>query len=92
LVATADLLNPVSTRSLLLTDETPGERRRIAIDDACDHHLDTQIAQALAAESNNSPNTAALWTRADRSVTNQAPIVALTIPSITEFVSARVGN
>jgi YVTN family beta-propeller protein len=58
----------------------------------CDHHLDAQIAAALAAERDNSPDTAALWAQADRTVTDQAPIVALTIPSNVEFVSARVGN
>jgi peptide/nickel transport system substrate-binding protein len=58
----------------------------------CDHHLDAQIDSALAAESDNSPDTAALWAQADRIVTDQAPIVALTIPSNLYFVSARVHN
>jgi peptide/nickel transport system substrate-binding protein len=58
----------------------------------CDHRLDAQIAAALAAESDNSPDTTALWAQADRAVTDQAPIVALAIPSNIEFVSARVHN
>jgi YVTN family beta-propeller protein len=62
------------------------------ISEFCDHHLDAQIAAALAAESANSPNAGALWAQADRTVTDQAPIVALTIPSNIELVSARVHN
>ena len=58
----------------------------------CDHQVDAQIANALTAESDNSPDTAALWAQADRTVTDQAPIVALTIPPNIEFVSARLGN
>jgi peptide/nickel transport system substrate-binding protein len=58
----------------------------------CNHRLDQQITQALAAESNNSPNTTALWAQADRTLTDQAPIVALAVPSTIDFVSARAGN
>jgi YVTN family beta-propeller protein len=58
----------------------------------CDHRLDKQINRALAAESNNSPNADTLWAQADRTVTEQAPAVALTTPSETDFVSKRVGN
>jgi YVTN family beta-propeller protein len=58
----------------------------------CDHRLDAQIAKAQAAESANSPNTAALWAQADRTITDQAPIVALAIPSTNYFVSPSVGN
>ena len=32
----------------------------------CDHRLDSQIDNALDAESNNAPNTAALWAQADQ--------------------------
>jgi peptide/nickel transport system substrate-binding protein len=58
----------------------------------CDHRLDAQIDSALAAESENSPDTAALWARADRTVTDQAPIVALTVAGSLSFVSTRVHN
>ena len=47
---------------------------------------------ALAAESNNSPDAAALLAQADRTVTDQAPVVPLDTPSNIDFVSARVGN
>jgi peptide/nickel transport system substrate-binding protein len=58
----------------------------------CDHRLDAQFDTALGAESNNSPDAGALWAQADRTVTDQAPIVPLTTPSSIDFVSARVGN
>ena len=54
--------------------------------------IDSQINSALTAESSNSPDAGALWTRADRTVTDQAPVVALDTPSAIDFVSARVGN
>jgi peptide/nickel transport system substrate-binding protein len=58
----------------------------------CDRRHDAQIAAALAAESSNSPDTAALWAQADRTVTDQAPVVPLTTPTNVDFVSARVGD
>jgi peptide/nickel transport system substrate-binding protein len=58
----------------------------------CDHRLDAQMAQALAAESSNAPDTAALWSQADRTATNQAPAVPLTTGTDIHLVSARVGN
>ena len=58
----------------------------------CNPQLDSQIQSALAAEANNSPDAAALWARADRTVTDQAAWVPLTTQSATDFVSSRVGN
>ena len=58
----------------------------------CDHRLDAQINSALAAESNNSPDTAALWAQADRTATDQAPAVPLTTTSDIHLVSQRIGN
>jgi YVTN family beta-propeller protein len=58
----------------------------------CDPRLDGQIQQALAAQEANSPATTDLWAQADRTVTDNAPLVPLAIPSIIDFVSRRVGN
>ena len=58
----------------------------------CDHRLDAQINSALAAESNNAPDTAALWAQADHTATDQAPAVPLTTGNDIHLVSARVGN
>jgi peptide/nickel transport system substrate-binding protein len=70
----------------------PDSTANANLSEFCDHRLDTQIAQALAAESANSPDTASLWAQADRTLTNRAPFVALTIPTTVDFVSGRVGN
>jgi YVTN family beta-propeller protein len=58
----------------------------------CDHRLDSQMAHALAAESSNAPDTAALWAQADQTATDQAPTVPLTTGTDIHLVSARVGN
>jgi len=58
----------------------------------CDHRLDGQINHALAAESTNAPDTAALWAQADRTATDQAPAVPLTTSSDIHLVAARVRN
>ena len=70
----------------------PGSTENENLAEFCDPRLDAQINRALAAASNNSPDAAALWAQADRTVTNQAPVVPLTTPSETDFVSARVGD
>jgi peptide/nickel transport system substrate-binding protein len=58
----------------------------------CDQRLDGQINSALAAENNNSPQTAARWAQADRTATDQAPAVPLVTATDIHLVSARVGN
>jgi peptide/nickel transport system substrate-binding protein len=58
----------------------------------CDHRLDAQISSALAAESNNLPDTASLWAQADRTATDQAPAAPLATTSDIHLVSERVGN
>ena len=58
----------------------------------CNHRLGSQIESALAAENSNAPDTAALWSQADETATNQAPAVPLTKVSDIHLVSARVGN
>jgi peptide/nickel transport system substrate-binding protein len=70
----------------------PGSTGNTNVSVFCDHRLDAQINSALAAESDNSPDAAALWAQADRTVTAQAPVVPLTTPRETDFVSARVGD
>lgn len=58
----------------------------------CDPRLDAQIQSALSAEAANSPAAPSLWAAADRTVTNDAPLVPLVNPSTFDFVSKRVGN
>jgi YVTN family beta-propeller protein len=70
----------------------PNSTANANLSEFCDPRLDSQINGALAAESNNSPQAAALWGQADRTVTDQAPVVPLATPSQIDFVSSRVGN
>jgi YVTN family beta-propeller protein len=58
----------------------------------CDPRLDDEIRRALAAQEANSPAASKLWAEADRTVTNDAPLVPLVIPDIADFVSRRVGD
>jgi peptide/nickel transport system substrate-binding protein len=58
----------------------------------CDPQLDATVRAAVAAQVAGSPTAAALWAKADRQYTDQAPVVNLVNPSITDFVSRRVGN
>ncbi len=58
----------------------------------CDANLDAQMRSALAAEAENSPDLAQLWGQADRTVSDDAPLVPLVIPTYTIFVSRRVGD
>jgi YVTN family beta-propeller protein len=58
----------------------------------CDPALDAQIGRAVAAEGTNSPGAPGVWAKADRIVTDQAPLVPLVDPTAVDFVSRRVGN
>lgn len=58
----------------------------------CDPQFDSTVRAALAAEIAGSPTATALWAKADRQFTDQAPIVPFVTPSITDLVSHRVGN
>jgi peptide/nickel transport system substrate-binding protein len=70
----------------------PGSTGNSNWSEFCDPRLDAQISSALAAESNNSPDTATLWAQADRTATDDAPAVPLVTTSDIHLVSARVGN
>src|SRR5205807_618736 len=58
----------------------------------CDPRLDEQIHVALAAQQAKSPAATDLWAQADKTVTDQAPLVPLVVPRQVDFVSRRVGN
>ena len=58
----------------------------------CDPRLEHQINNALAAEEANSPAAADIWAQADKTVTDDAPLVPLDVPNTTDFVSRRAGN
>jgi peptide/nickel transport system substrate-binding protein len=58
----------------------------------CDPRFDATVGRALAAEAARSPTATVLWAKADRQFTDQAPVVPLVTPSITDFVSHRIGD
>jgi YVTN family beta-propeller protein len=70
----------------------PGSTANANTSEFCNPRLDSQIQRALVADGSNSPDAAMLWAQADRTVTDQAPVVPLTTGSAIDFVSARVGN
>lgn len=70
----------------------PNSTQNTNLAEFCDPHLDAQIHAALTAETNNPARAPALWAQADRTLTNQAPFVALDTPPEGDFLSARVGN
>jgi peptide/nickel transport system substrate-binding protein len=57
----------------------------------CDPQLDATVRSALAAEATGS-DAARLWAHADQQLTNQAPLVALATPRVTDLVSHRAGD
>ena len=70
----------------------PASPNNANVSELCDHQLDTTVRRAVAAETAGSPTATALWTQADRRVTNDAPAVELATPSTTDLVSHRVGD
>jgi YVTN family beta-propeller protein len=70
----------------------PGSTANRNISEFCDPKLDADMNRALTAESNNSPNAATLWAHADRTATDDAPVVPLATPTETDLVSARAGD
>ena len=58
----------------------------------CNRQHDATVRAALAAELVNSAAARQLWANADRQFTDHALAVQLATPSITDFVSHRVGN
>jgi peptide/nickel transport system substrate-binding protein len=58
----------------------------------CAPQFDATVNSALAAQAANSPTATTLWAKADRQFTDQAPVVDFDTPSITDFVSSRVGD
>jgi YVTN family beta-propeller protein len=87
--AASQLLGPPYTSC---TSFVPASPDNANVPELCDHQLDTTVRRALAAETAGSPTATALWTRADRRLTNDAPAVELATPSTTDLVSHRVGD
>jgi len=85
--APSQFLGPVFTSCGALAYASQGSN----IYEFCDPTFDATVRSALAAQVAGSP-AAALWAKADRQFTDQAPTVNLITPSITDLVSPRTGN
>jgi YVTN family beta-propeller protein len=70
----------------------PDTEGNLNVFEFCDPRFDAAVHRALAAEAAGSPTATTLWATADRQFTDQAPVVPLATPSITDFVSHRVGD
>jgi peptide/nickel transport system substrate-binding protein len=58
----------------------------------CNRRLDAGVTRARALETTNPAAAAALWSKLDRMVTDEAPWVPMKVFLSTDFVSRRVGN
>jgi peptide/nickel transport system substrate-binding protein len=58
----------------------------------CDPQIDRQITRARALESTDPATSSLLWSRIDRELVDQAPVVPLVNPKQVDFLSQRVGN
>jgi YVTN family beta-propeller protein len=58
----------------------------------CDHHIDTLINHARTLDTTNPQGAAAIWSKIDQQIVNQAPLVGIYNTRSVDFVSQRVGN
>ena len=70
----------------------PHTQSNLNVFEFCDPRFDVTVREALAAEGAGSSTASNLWAKADRQFADEAPVVPLATPSITDFVSRRVGD
>ncbi len=70
----------------------PGSDSSINMAGFCNKKINAQMHVALSRAVTNEPAANKLWTKVDRMVTDQAPMVTLFNPKHIDFVSKRVGN
>ena len=58
----------------------------------CNPRIDREIAHAQALQTSDPTAASHLWSKVDREITNQAPVVAFYNPRQLDFVSHRVGD
>lgn len=62
------------------------------ISEFCDPKTQKLMNRALAVETRNRSAADIVWSKADRAVTNQAPMVVMFNPAVVTFVSKRTGD
>ena len=70
----------------------PGTGRNPNFSEFCDSRIDRQITRARALQATDPALASSLWSRIDREVADQAPVVPLVNPKQVDFLSRRVGN
>jgi peptide/nickel transport system substrate-binding protein len=70
----------------------PGAAANLNASEFCDARIDRQIGRARALEVTDPALASALWSRIDRELVDQAPVVPLVNPKQVDLVSRRVGN
>jgi peptide/nickel transport system substrate-binding protein len=85
----SEFLNPVLQGCQGFVPNSPSN---VNLTEFCDPQFDATVLSALSAEGSNSPAAPALWAKADRQITDQAPFVNFDTPCVTDFVAQRVGD
>ena len=70
----------------------PGSDSSANISGYCDHALDARMQRAMALSLTDPAAANKIWTEADRSITDQAPVAVMFVPRNLDFVSKRVGH
>ena len=86
--APADFISPLLTCQSFL----PGNPANLNAAEFCNRQIDAQVAQALTLQPHNPNAAAALWTRIDHQIVNEAPWVPVYNPRSLVVLSTRVGN
>ena len=70
----------------------PNTGNNINFSEFCDPQIDHQIARARELEVTDPALASSLWSRIDRELVDQGPVVPLVNPKQVNFLSQRVGN
>jgi peptide/nickel transport system substrate-binding protein len=70
----------------------PGTGANLNASEFCDPRIDRQIARARALEVSDPALASSLWSRIDRELVDQSPVVPLVNPKQVDFLSQRVGD
>ena len=70
----------------------PGTGNNPNFSEFCDRKIDRQITRARALETTDPALSSFLWSRIDREIADEAPVVPLVNPKQVDFLSERVGN
>jgi peptide/nickel transport system substrate-binding protein len=70
----------------------PGTGTNLNASEFCDPQIDRKIARARALEIGDPAHASSLWSRIDRELVDQAPVVPLVNPKQVDFLSRRIGD